>query len=127
MDTEAKSVVIKPNTPRIPPASLGAPRRAQPLLPTGRSATTPAKAGDEGAASPPKSNVPTWRFAKLWGVAEILRFKDGTTYTFPLIRRNSQSGYSPTSSAFITDETLAKNLREEMKKNQSIREVVSQQ
>src|SRR5208337_3384312 len=134
METEAKPVVVKPNTPRLPPAPLGAPLRAKPLTPARVLNPEPKPAPmliTKGGPEPKTATVnrngrpdgKCWRFAKLWGVAEELRFEDKTSYTFPLIPRNDQPGYSPTSSAYVTDETLAKNLRGESKKNDSIREV----
>lgn len=125
-----KTVAVRPVVPLIP---------AQPRVRAGIQGTSTAvnAAGTGIPASTEKleaeqqkkpSVVPKargkYRFAKVWGVAETLTFKDGTSFTFPLIRRNNAPGYSPTSSIETNDEVLAKNLREAAKTNTSIREVV---
>ena len=54
----------------------------------------------------------SWKFVKNFTPADVFTFKDGTSFSFPLIPRNDGSGFSPNSVATITDEALANNLRE---------------
>lgn len=68
---------------------------------------TPAPAKVEEQKAP----KPSWKFVKLYGVSELLTFRDGSEFKFRLIRLNDRGGYSPTSEVVTDDETLAKNLR----------------
>lgn len=58
---------------------------------------------------------PKFHFVKLFGVADVLRFKDGTKFTFRLIERNNGGGYAPNSFLKTDDEKLSENLREAAK------------
>lgn len=66
-------------------------------------------------AAAPKAETPkvqTFRFVKMHSPCEVLHFADGSSFTFPLIRRNDGVGYLPGSELFTTDEVLAGKLRE---------------
>lgn len=72
-------------------------------------------AGNKGA-SPKTSEVkPKWKFVKCFGVANTLRFRDGSRFQFRLIKRNDGSGYESSSFVATDDEKLANNLREAAK------------
>lgn len=116
MTPEAKIVAIKPVSPVLPlrASAIPAKNKAVPVVLPAQ--PEPETADKEG----PKRIV--WRFAKLMGVAEVIRFKDGSTFQFRLIKRNNAPGYSPTSSVETSDKALAENLREAAKTNRTIRE-----
>lgn len=63
-------------------------------------------AGETGTP-PPK----TWKFVKNFGVADVILFEDGTTYTFRAIKRNDGPGYLANSYLNTSDKKLAANLR----------------
>lgn len=53
----------------------------------------------------------TWKFVKRHTPGQTLRFKDGTEYMFPWIRKNDGSGYLSSSVMETSDPKLAENLR----------------
>ena len=61
----------------------------------------------EGALPTP----PRFKFVKNFGVGDVLRFEDGTTFSFRKIQRNT-GGYASNSFVITDDEKLAQNLRE---------------
>jgi hypothetical protein len=67
----------------------------------------------EQASLPPveEERKPRFRFVKQHGVAQKLRFKDGTEFSFRRIKLNDGSGIAPSSEVVTEDATLAKNLR----------------
>jgi hypothetical protein len=67
-------------------------------------------AGSKGAPPTP----PKFKFVKNFGVADVIKFADGTKFQFRMIRRNT-GGYQPNSFAVTDDEKLAGNLREASK------------
>jgi hypothetical protein len=109
-----KAVVISPVRVPVPTRAAAIP------APTTRVAATQPGAAVEGKLQ--EDGKPTFRFAKLWGVSEVLRFKDGSIFQFKAIRRNNAAGFSPTSSVVTKDEVLAANLRGVSKTNKSVRE-----
>jgi hypothetical protein len=74
--------------------------------------------GDNGGArskgAPPASAK--FHFVKNFGVGDVFKFKDGTTFKFRLISRNNNRVFAPNSFLKTDDEKLAANLRE-MAKN----------
>lgn len=69
-----------------------------------------AKAGEKPV--PPKAR---WRFVKNFGPADVIRFRDGSTFQFRLIKRNDGSGYQAGSQVDTDNEGLARKLREAAK------------
>jgi len=69
--------------------------------------------GARGKGAPP--SLGKFHFVKLFGVADVLRFEDGTKFKFRLISRNGNQGYAPNSFLKTDDEKLAANLREAAK------------
>jgi hypothetical protein len=67
------------------------------------------------AVEPPPVPGQSWKFAKVFGVADTLVFADKSTFQFRLIKRNDGNGFMPNSTVTTTDETLANNLREAAK------------
>jgi hypothetical protein len=63
-----------------------------------------------GPVTPPEEKKPTWKFEQLSGVGGQIKFADGTSYTFPLLR-SAFGGYLPISSMVTDDPKLAENLR----------------
>lgn len=61
------------------------------------------------AAGPVKKT--RWTFVKQHGVTQNLVFRDKSTFKFPLIPLNDNSGFAVTSEVTIDDEKLANNLR----------------
>lgn len=68
-------------------------------------------ASQANASAAPASSVPSWKFAKVFGVADVLVFADKTTFQFRKIERNDGNGFLPNSIVVTTDEVLANNLR----------------
>ncbi len=89
--------------PVIEPAKTESPVEAQKQVPQ-------QSAENIAQSLPPKAKK--WKFIKNYGVAQELKFKDGSSFTFRLIERNDGSGYMTNSFVVTEDETLAKNLRE---------------
>lgn len=80
--------------------------------------TIPASAASEAAKrlmAALASTKKKYHFVKRFTPADVITFKDGTSYTFPLIMRNDTGGFSPGSELKTNDEKLAKNLREAAK------------
>ena len=75
---------------------------------TGDAEGTDGGAGDKGA--PPAPAKPKFKFVKNFGVADRIKFKDGTSFQFRLIGRNT-GGYAPNSFVETDDVKLADNLR----------------
>jgi len=71
-----------------------------------------AKAQTGGKPAPPKAR---WKFVKNFGAAEVIRFRDGSTFQFRLVRRNDGSGYQPSAQVETGDKILAQKLREAAK------------
>jgi len=62
-----------------------------------------------------KANKPLkYRFIKRFTPADVIKFADGSEFTFPLILRNT-GGYAPSSEFKTDDEKLANNLRDAAK------------
>ena len=76
-----------------------------------RASNGDAKAGGGvgGKGTPPP--LPKFHFVKLFGVADEIKFKDGTKFKFRLIERNNGAGYASNSFLKTDDEKLAENLR----------------
>lgn len=91
----------------LPPA-LAQKRVATPPAPAEGAATPPV----EGAATEPTTPAKQWKFVKNFGVADVLSFPDGTSYTFPQRVRNNDFGLHTNSYLVTSDEKLANNLRE---------------
>ena len=75
---------------------------------------------DEGADGGARSKgvpptPPKFHFVKLFGVADVIKFADGTKFSFRLIQRNNNAGYAPNSFVKTDDEKPAANLREASK------------
>lgn len=68
-------------------------------------------AGSKGAPPAPLK----FHFVKNFGVADVLKFTDGTKFSFRRIQRNKGGGYAPNSFLKTDDEKLAANLREAAK------------
>ena len=66
-------------------------------------------------ATPPESSKARWRFIKLFGVRDVIRFRDGGEFTFRPIRRNDEAGFLPTTQVDVESESLAQRLREASK------------
>jgi hypothetical protein len=60
----------------------------------------------------PSINKQRRKFVKLDSVAQKLRFRDGSTFQFRLIKRNDGNGYMSNSFVVTDDETLINNLKE---------------
>ena len=58
----------------------------------------------------PEERKPRWKFVKLHGVGQELRFKDGTSFTFRMVQGRDGSYWS-NSDVTTEDEKLAENLR----------------
>ncbi len=70
------------------------------------------RASEPGSAPKVKpARKARWRFVKNFGVADAIRFWDGTTFKFRPIRRNDGGGYLPGSQVDTDDENLARRLR----------------
>ena len=65
--------------------------------------------GARGKGAPPAPFK--FHFVKLFGVADVIRFEDGSKFKFRLISRNGNKGYAPNSFLKTDDEKLAENLR----------------
>jgi hypothetical protein len=74
-------------------------------------AETPAPERVKVPAEKPAPVKKKWKFIKLHGVAQELRFKDGSSFKFRLIKLNDGSGYATTSVVETEDKTLADNLK----------------
>lgn len=68
-------------------------------------------APEKKAETPPAPPKKKWKFVKVKAVAQVLRFKDGSEFKFPLTILNSTKGYANRSTVVTEDEKLAKNLR----------------
>jgi hypothetical protein len=82
--------------------------RAQAQTPQNPEAVTPV---ETPAATPEAPKKEQWKFIKLRGPSQKLRFKDGSEYQFRLIQKNDGSGYCETSWVITDDRKLAENLR----------------
>jgi len=74
----------------------------------------PAEASNPALPQPvvqEQPRLPKFRFVKTMAVAEELVFEDGSTFRFPLVKRNDGSGYADSSTVETDDPVLAKNLR----------------
>jgi hypothetical protein len=77
--------------------------------PQTESVTPPYPAAESSAPAPVAQR---WKFVKNFGVADVFKFKDGTSFTFRQINRNTDFGIHPNSFIVTSDEKLAGNLRE---------------
>lgn len=81
------------------------------LKKVGETAAEDAKGTDGSARSKGALPVPPkYKFVKNFGVANVLRFEDGTTFQFRKIERNT-GGFQSNSFVETNDEKLAENLR----------------
>ena len=71
--------------------------------------------GNGGAGSKGAPPSLKFHFVKLFGVADVLKFADGTTYSFRKILRNNNQGFARNSFVKTDDEKLTANLREAAK------------
>lgn len=55
--------------------------------------------------------VKVWKFVKNFGPADLVKFPDGTNFSFRLIKLNDGSGYAQNSYVTTSDIALANNLR----------------
>jgi hypothetical protein len=86
------------------------------LAQAGITAVVDAKGDNGGARSKGAPPAPfKFHFVKLFGVADVIRFEDGSKFKFRLISRNGNKGYAPNSFLKTNDEKLAANLREAAK------------
>jgi hypothetical protein len=83
------------------------------LAQAGITAVANARGNVAGARSQGAPATPAkFHFVKNFGVGDVFKFKDGTTFKFRLISRNNNRGYAPNSFLKTDDEKLAENLRE---------------
>jgi hypothetical protein len=67
-----------------------------------------AVAGEEKTPVLPKTR---WRFAKLFGPTDHIKFRDGSSFQFRLIKRSDGNGYLPGSRLDTDNTDLAGKLR----------------
>ena len=71
---------------------------------------------NESAAPRPEEPRKRWKFLKMFGAADRVRFPDGTWFEFPLKQSNEPgAGYLKDSEIETDDERVAKKLREASK------------
>ncbi len=90
---------------------------AEQKQPTAKAVVQPSLKPQVQVAPAKPQEVPSkqWTFVKMRTPAETVRFVDGTTFKFPLLK-DKQGGYQDGSQITTSDEALVNKLREAAKK-----------